>query len=480
MRINIEAFWERYYDKKKNKLVDNWQEGIRLLPFSSNPSSAVDRGAGIEGPTGLFFRIRGNEAISAIENPQDAINVVEDYLLKKFHLDETQAQRFIDIMKDILFINGTLNVTDTSFLKYLPIVPTDECIPFKTRKKYKAGQTKLANLLCSFCNDDIDFSDQDSKNLFTKVLKEALGNSGSGLGDGIKASEEYYTLPYIKEAFNEDLKWLMSLDSNVIIRHIHLFLHFYVCYELLQCVAKLKCEKRNTNEIELFYFILQSEKASISHDGVRCWKEKMPKKLLDKIFGHSQALDIINSVLGGSSELGGTQVGLYQEVMALLEESPFEDNKEDCEKLLSIYQEEKRKVFSNRASESGSIGEIDTKVDSYDDFIRKMEQLCVGLQSPSYISRMRKKFIDVLSMRLLQLRRGNYILTLDNEMLCFLIAMTTKCERVKLEDMYKRFKQYGIVFNLGTRNAIEAYLLKLNLLDRKSDSGEAQYVQVVL
>lgn len=173
-------------------------------------------------------------------------------------------------------------------------------------------------------------------------------------------------------------------------------------------------------------------------------------------------------------------MGLYNEVMALLEETPFEDNKEDCEKVLSFYQEEKRKVFSNRSSESGSIGEIDTKIASYDDFIRKMEHLCVGLQSPSYISRMRKKFIDVLSIRFLQLRRGNYILTLDNEMLCFLIVMVTKCQRIKLDDMYKKLRQYGIVFNLGTRNAIEAYLLKLNLLDRKSDSGEAQYVQVVL
>ena len=93
---------------------------------------------------------------------------------------------------------------------------------------------------------------------------------------------------------------------------------------------------------------------------------------------------------------------------------------------------------------------------------------------------MRKKFIDVLSIRFLQLRRGNYVLVLDNEMLLFLIAMITKSERVKLENMYKGFKEYGIVFNLGTRNAIEAYLLKLNLLDRKSDSGEAQYVKVVL
>lgn len=473
MKINIDAFWENYYDKKKNKLVDNWQEGIRVLPFSSNPSSAVDRGAGIEGPTGLFFRILGNEAVSEIEDPQSTERAVETYLTSQKKMSEQQVATFIDIMKDILFINGSLNITDTSFLKYLPIVPNDESIPKKTRDKYKSGQTKLANLLCSLCENEIDFSGHDNTNIFTKVLKEALGSVNTGFGKGVKASEVYYALPYVKKSFNEDLKWLMSLESSVIIRHIHLFLHFYICYELLQSIPKLTYKNRNTEKTEPFYFILQSEKASASHDGVRNWKEKMPKGLLDKVFGHSQALDILNSVLGRS-------VGFYKEIIDSLIQTPFEENRDACETLLNIYQKEKRNVFSNRSSESASIEEIDTSVSSYEDFVEKLERLCVGLQSPSYISRMRKKIIDVLSIRFLQLRRGNYVLVLDNEMLLFLIAMITKNERVKVEDMYKKFNEYGIIFNLGTKNAIESYLLKLNLLDRKSDSGEAQYVKVVL
>lgn len=473
MKINIDAFWENYYDKKKNKLVDNWQEGIRVLPFSSNPSSAVDRGAGIEGPTGLFFRILGNEAVSEIEDPQSTERDVETYLTSQKKMSEQQVATFIDIMKDILFVNGSLNITDTSFLKYLPIVPNDESIPKKTRDKYKSGQTKLANLLCSLCENEIDFSGHDNTNIFTKVLKEALGSVNTGFGKGVKASEVYYALPYVKKSFNEDLKWLMSLESSVIIRHIHLFLHFYICYELLQSIPKLTYKNRNTEKTEPFYFILQSEKASASHDGVRNWKEKMPKGLLDKVFGHSQALDILNSVLGRS-------VGFYKEIIDSLIQTPFEENRDACETLLNIYQKEKRNVFSNRSSESASIEEIDTSVSSYEDFVEKLERLCVGLQSPSYISRMRKKIIDVLSIRFLQLRRGNYVLVLDNEMLLFLIAMITKSERVKVEDMYKKFNEYGIIFNLGTKNAIESYLLKLNLLDRKSDSGEAQYVKVVL
>jgi DNA phosphorothioation-dependent restriction protein DptG len=163
-----------------------------------------------------------------------------------------------------------------------------------------------------------------------------------------------------------------------------------------------------------------------------------------------------------------------------LNETDFEDNRELCNELLSKYQEEKREVFNRRTSESGSIEEIEIDVHSYDEFISTLEYLCTGLQSPSYISRMRKKVIDLLSVRFLQSRRGNYTLVLDNEMLTFLVALFTKSKKTKLEDLYKLFNSYGIYFNRGSRLAIEEYLLKLNLLDRKSDSSEAQYVTVIL
>ena len=137
-------------------------------------------------------------------------------------------------------------------------------------------------------------------------------------------------------------------------------------------------------------------------------------------------------------------------------------------------------MFSGRKSEDGSIEKEEIDEQYYEDFVSILEHLCTGLQSPSYISRMRKKVIDLMSVRFLQSRRGNFILVLDNEMLTFLIALFTKSKKTKLEDMYKQFNSYGIYFNRGSRIAIEEYLLKLNLLDRKSDSGEAQYVTVVL
>lgn len=163
-----------------------------------------------------------------------------------------------------------------------------------------------------------------------------------------------------------------------------------------------------------------------------------------------------------------------------LNETDFEENRELCNELLRKYQDEKHDVFSQRTSEDGSIEKKEINVNSYEEFVTTLEYLCTGLQSPSYVSRMRKKVVDLMSVRFLQSRRGNSVLVLDNEMLTFLVALFTKSKKTKLEEMYKLFNAYGIHFNRGSRSAIEEYLLKLNLLDRKSDSGEAQYVTVVL
>ena len=85
-----------------------------------------------------------------------------------------------------------------------------------------------------------------------------------------------------------------------------------------------------------------------------------------------------------------------------------------------------------------------------------------------------------MKIRLLSTRRGREILNLDDEILFFLMAMISKGNRMKLEDLYEGFGKYGVTFDYDTKAAIENYLLKLNLLERKSDSGEAQYVKIVL
>ena len=473
MKIDLEAYNEHYH--QGGKFIDNWQEGIKLLPFNSNPASAYDKKCGLHGTTGEFFRLWDNDGTKPIEDfEKSAVEPVKEYLVNQKQMPTTQVLEFVRMMRDIMFVNGNLNITDSAFIKYLPLVPNDERISMKDRKKYNDGQRKLANYLYSMLSDEMQISGHsNTPNLFSKILQEAL-TPFCGFSDDSK-ERDYIVLPYIKKSFEEDLCWMLEQEESVKVKYLHLLLHFYACYAVTQAIVRITAkDKQSVDEPAPFYFILNSERASVNHDAVvRGWSYQIPKSSLDKLYGKSQALDILNSVLGSN-------VGFYNNIRKVLYQTDFEDNRELCNKLLSKYQEEKREVFNRRSSESGSIEEIEIDVHSYDEFISTLELLCTGLQSPSYISRMRKKVIDLLSVRFLQSRRGNFVLVLDNEMLTFLVALFTKSKKTKLENLYKLFNKYGIYFNRGSRLAIEEYLLKLNLLDRKSDSGEAQYVTVIL
>lgn len=473
MKIDLEAYNEHYH--QGGKFIDNWQEGIKLLPFNSNPASAFDKKCGLHGTTGEFFRLWDNDGTKPIEDfEKSAVEPVKEYLVNQKQMPTTQVPEFVRMMRDIMFVNGNLNITDSAFIKYLPLVPNDERISMKDRKKYNDGQRKLANYLYSMLSDEMQISGHSkTPNLFSKILQEAL-TPFCGFSDDLK-ERDYIVLPYIKKSFEEDLCWMLEQEESVKVKYLHLLLHFYACYAVTQAIVRITAkDKQSEDEPAPFYFILNSERASVNHDAVvRGWSYQIPKSSLDKLYGKSQALDILNSVLGSN-------VGFYNNIRKVLYQTDFEDNRELCNKLLSKYQEEKREVFNRRSSESGSIEEIEIDVHSYDEFISTLELLCTGLQSPSYISRMRKKVIDLLGVRFLQSRRGNFVLVLDNEMLTFLVALFTKSKKTKLENLYKLFNKYGIYFNRGSRLAIEEYLLKLNLLDRKSDSGEAQYVTVIL
>ena len=477
MKIDINAYNNHYH--QSGKFIDKFQEGIKLIPFDSRNASAFDKNCSLQGTTGEFFRLWANDGTKSIESfSESAETPVKDYLVNSRQMPTLQASEFVRMMKDIMVVNGNLNVTNTNFLKYLPLVPNDERISTRERSMYKDGQKKLSNYVYSMLSLDVDFTSTGaSKDLFTKILEEALSSS---VGHQEKRTEgEYYIINYIRDSFNEDFTWLMSQEETVKVKYLHLFFYFYACYSVTQAIVNINSKSENvTTSPKPFFFILANEKASINHDAItRGWTHIIPTKSLDRLYGKSQALDIINCILGNN-------IGFYSDVIHKLNETSFDDNKESCVELIELYQAEKRKVLEARNSERyilDSFGEIDTEVNSYEDFYNKLEKLCIGLQSPSYTSRMRKKVIDLLSVRFLQNRkRSGYVLTLDNEMLTFLIALFTKSKKTKLEDMYRLFNSYGIYFNRGSRIAIEEYLLKLNLLDRKSDSGEAQYVTVIL
>lgn len=476
MKVDKKKYMDNYHEK--NKFKDNWQQGINFFPFSSNPSTSVfDKNCSLQGTIGEFVRLL-QEDVEPIENfEKHVLKPVQEYLEKK-RMECDQIKEFLKVVKDVFWINGNLNIADASFFKFIPRVPEDSRISDGERQKYSDGQKKMANYLYSMILEkEINFEKKKNKNYFLKLIYDIL--KAKKAQEKISSGKKYFIPSYIAKSFTEDLRWLLSKSEQVQVKYLHLFLHFYACYSIVQTIF-LCSSNRSIQDIEStpeeLYFILATEKTSETHDAViNGWAGKIQhKKILEKLFGRIQALDIANSLVGG-------QKGFYFDVLNEFKKTPFEENQEALKEILIDYVEEKTKLLEERSTEKDQkVQNFNPNITSYEFFLQQLEKCCVELQSVSYGTRFKKKVLDILKIRFLKDRRRNQVLVLDNEMLIFLIELITKGNKIKLEDMYKRFNGYGIYFNRGTRSAIEEFLLKMNLLDRKSDSGEVQYVRGVL
>lgn len=472
MSVNYDSFIDTYY-KSAEVLKEKWQSGIKTLPFVTNNESVFDSRCGLSGLTGLFLRLISQDGIKPIDNIEESLVKPLGAYLKDLRWDDTRIAKFIDVVRDQFEVNGNLNLSKVAFMKYTPTANSNYFPTKRERDKYANGTQRIANYLFSLGgNQTHDIPGCESQNLFMDIVENALKSQTS------KDENEdcYFTPLFLRKRFQSDLEWLLWHEDCVIQKYLPLFLYYYAALSIIYTLIHTSCKKTiQAEKCDVICAILKGEKASENHDAVlQGWMKIQPKDQMNTIFGRVLAMDICNTILGGN-------VGFYPEILERFNETPFEENKETLEKILTRYQEDKRNILIERRKNEKSVGDlISTDIQSYEEFIYKLEHICCRFQSNDYVPRIKKKVYDFLAIRLIELRRSNYVIAIDNELLVFLIALATKSKKTKLETVYKSLQDYGLRFNRASRQAIEAYLLKLNLLDRKSDSGEAQYVKVVL
>lgn len=76
--------------------------------------------------------------------------------------------------------------------------------------------------------------------------------------------------------------------------------------------------------------------------------------------------------------------------------------------------------------------------------------------------------------------RYGYILNMTHNMLILLTAVCVKDERIPLKELFQRFKERGVNFDRLSKKEIIQLLDSNNIIDKKSDSGDAQYVKPIL
>ena len=288
----------------------------------------------------------------------------------------------------------------------------------------------------------------------------------------LKKQKEYMKKQLSKDIANQK-KSVYRMSNEELNNEMDRLNKMKTTLELRRSVEKLSSKKlsdvkKDDKQKGLLNLIISASKVKAS--------EAVSEVLKDKIKDHFKKSPNKYEEAKREAEYWSNVNTAYRNKKEYSKKSPdkYEEAKIDCETVLERYQTLKRKILDDRHTEKGTLPEeIPTNVEDYKGFVDKLLRLCKELQSKDY-PRMKVALYSLVGIKLYEKRREHSVLTLDEEMLLFLVAMVTKGERIRMEDLYKRFQKYGIEFSFQTKNAISDYLMKLNLLERKSDSGEAK------
>lgn len=454
--IDIDSIIKNY---RMNKGGVNHNHGnkFKLLPYITDESKQMTE---FDGVTGAFSRMICGKELKDDFNADEFIQNVEDEIGEFEGLNSKEA--FRNIIRT-LFINSENQLInfDAKTLNYVSSTKDEK---------------KFAKFLYSI------FFDSDLKSLAKELYDKEVDNIVYTLAlnalpplqnqDNEEIEYKCY-LPFIKELFLKDIKFIMKNEifySNSLKRLLEYYYMFYVS----QLAMKLsQFEKADLNNPEKIYYSLSWESISKNRTSYEFGWELLNSKV-NKLFSHAVTLELLNY-----HDLD------YQFNYVELNEIFKSINNDKLEKQLD-------QLIDTYITSIKDVNWTEMEYDLYQCGNRCFDKVYKLFQSVDYqfikstrktpYNKYKNKYVNFVYKNFGK-RRGSlgYSLNLNEE---DIILMTKICinnnNKLKLSLLFDEFEKRGMFFDRDSKIKIIQLYEKLNLLEKKSDSGDAQYVRSVL
>jgi len=436
----------------------------KMLPFVANETKLVSEFAGV---TGAFSRMVAQKELKEdfdvnlfLENAADQ---VDDYD-EENNKEAQNRNAFKSIVRTLFLDEDKLVHFDVKTLNYVAANSSEE---------------KVALFLFSSMIDEKSLEaarqtyEKPVDNMLYKIVLEALPK----LRDKTYRVGEYVCyLPYVKELFQKDFQLLLS-NEDFYKQSLSHFLEFYYMFYLSQLIMKLnRFENADLTAQEPLYFTLDWEKTAKTRMAYQYGWEKL-KPLTETFFTHAVVLEMLNH--DGSGIPKG-----YLELKQILDAQETFQNTVD--ELLKLYTEQIGKMDSKDYKNSLH-GKVDFEAitdgfsrvkDLYETVRYQFENSTRSRANDSF----RNWFIKFYQANFAK-RRGQlgYNLNITEDDIIFLTKLCVGTEdKIKLKDLFVEMEKRGVYFDKYSQEKIEILYEKLNLLEKKSDSGDAKYVKSIL
>lgn len=348
--------------------------------------------------------------------------------------------------------------------------------PYQTFVENKSAERVADFLYCVLGLDDQDrqnikkAEDKYPFNVLEKLVVESIGACEEAASD----ENKYYQIKHsIQKGFKDDFAFMLS-SGMTSVDDISNVLAFYYFYYVSQSVLTLDQFGNGDHErLEKLYYALDWEKVSKNR---KCCIEGWDKLAsnISRLFSHAITLEIINQ---NDSQM-----------MDYIDFKHMADVDADTDELMSSEIKRAENVYTSYIGDYHKfdmIAEI-PGANKTDSAIRHLFE-CVHTQF-NETERKRasqfycEKFSEFCKYRFVKNRKkSGLVLNLTERDIIFLtkLALRDK-EKIRLNELYRQYELRGIYLDITSKSLLQEYFTKLNLIDKKSDSGDAQYVKRIL
>lgn len=452
---------ERHFRPKKNSIIGlshNASVRIKILPYSSK-----SKGRGFKSVLGEFSRLTSCRAFQEHLSAQSIIESIS----AKVAFDLVNRTQLINVIRKLLFnLNGEIEVFHPIVYNYIPI----ELKEHKQIAEFLFDVLKAQNVV-----DLVSARyEQKPNNILLKLIFESLPHQNK-----LKTEERnhYHSiLPYVVEMFQQDFRYLLN-HPKLLAEHYERFLKYYYYFYISQLVIKLDqmFDADITKPVPVYFTLDWEKNTSKSRTGyIQGW-QLLHKKIL-KMFSHSNCLEFLNH-RQDQDQLTYNYIDLNKCIKQMSDEHRklFRD---DLTSLYEFYTSKINDVDWDNFKTSQWGGEIEI----IKDFFRAIDYQFNNSTRKEVYKKYSEAFIVFCKDNFLK-RRGQlgYVLNITQE---YLLLITRLCIRdankIRLKDLFYQFEQRGLFLDRDSQQMVIKLFEKLNLLEKKSDSGDAQYVKAIL
>lgn len=311
------------------------------------------------------------------------------------------------------------------------------------------------------------FNQKSTDDILTELIIENLEN----LKSDQYPSQYKPIVNSLSNLYQDDLIFLSNY-KDYFLKSFSLLTHFYTFIYACQLVLKFdRFADADFSKVDALYFGLEWEslnKRRKPADDLEGFKRIRAKE--SKLFVHIHTLSqLSHNKYNPEQDDGSIPFMTYVELKEVLLRNGTEaDFLGDLNEWIKKYCEW-RKISHN--------GDSSTLSSAFETLFKSLQE---GMSTEVCVKYGQN--LEDLGANLFLKNRGSLgpTLNMNHETLLLLTAVSVKTERIPLNQLFKEFEKRGILFDRYSKKEIIDLLDSQNLIDKKSDSGDAQYVKPIL